>query len=56
MTTPPTLIDPKILGLSVRGIRETQHVSQDALAGAENIDVRTIQRLEAGQAVNEPLQ
>jgi transcriptional regulator with XRE-family HTH domain len=52
MTTAPTLIDPKTLGFWVRCIREAQHMSQDALAEGANIDVRTIQRLEAGQAVN----
>jgi hypothetical protein len=32
MTKTPILLDPKILGFWVRCIRETQHMSQDALA------------------------
>jgi DNA-binding XRE family transcriptional regulator len=45
-TTP--LLDPKILGFWTRCLRETQHMSQDALAASSGLDVRTIQRIEAG--------
>lgn len=49
-TTP--LLDPKILGFWTRCLRETQHMSQDALAASSGLDVRTIQRIEAGQGAS----
>ncbi|MFZ3325326.1 MAG: helix-turn-helix transcriptional regulator [Methylocella sp.] len=49
-TTP--LLDPKILGFWTRCLRETQHMSQDALAASSSLDVRTIQRIEAGQGAS----
>lgn len=49
MTT--TLLDPKLLGFWARCVRETQHLSQEALAEAAGITVRTVQRFEAGEGV-----
>lgn len=49
MTT--TLIDPKLLGFWARCVREAQHLSQEALAEAAGITVRTVQRFEAGETV-----
>lgn len=45
-------LDPKLLGFWVRCIRDAQHMSQDALAAAASVDVRTIQRFENGTPVN----
>lgn len=42
MTKAPILLDPKLLGFWVRCIRETQHMSQDALAELSGVDIRTI--------------
>jgi transcriptional regulator with XRE-family HTH domain len=47
-----TTLEPKILGFWIRCIREAQHMSQDALAVSSGLDVRTIQRIEAGNAVS----
>ncbi len=47
-----TILDPKMLGFWARCLRETQHLSQEALAAAANVDVRTVQRFEAGQGVH----
>jgi transcriptional regulator with XRE-family HTH domain len=47
-----TLIDPKMLGFWARCIREAQHLSQEALAANASVDIRTVQRFEAGKAVN----
>ncbi|APO55364.1 helix-turn-helix transcriptional regulator [Bradyrhizobium diazoefficiens] len=49
MTT--TLLDPKLLGLWARCVREAQHLSQEALAEAAGITARTVQRFEAGETV-----
>lgn len=48
----PTLIDPKMLGFWARCIREAQHLSQEALAANASVDIRTVQRFEAGKTVN----
>lgn len=42
-------LDPKLLGFWTRCIRETSKWSQDALAASSGLDVRTIQRIEAGK-------
>jgi transcriptional regulator with XRE-family HTH domain len=47
----PTL-DPKILGLWLGWLRKAQHMSQEALAACSGVDVHTVQRIEAGKAVN----
>jgi len=52
MTQAPTALDPKLLGLWVRCIREAQYVSQEALAASSGVNIRTIQRMEAGNVVN----
>jgi transcriptional regulator with XRE-family HTH domain len=52
MTKTPILLDPKILSFWIRCIRETQHMSQDALAESSGVDIRTIQRMEAGNQVS----
>ena len=49
MTT--TMLDPKLLGFWARCVREAQHLSQEALAEAAGITVRTVQRFEAGGGV-----
>lgn len=46
--TKKALLDPKLLGFWVRCMRDTEHLSQEALAAAANVTVRTIQRF-AGQ-------
>jgi transcriptional regulator with XRE-family HTH domain len=51
-TTTITTLDPKVLGFWTRCIREACHWSQEALAAASGLDVRTIQRIEAGKRVN----
>ena len=51
MTKTP-ILDSKVLGFWVRCIRETQHMSQDALAASSGVDIRTIQRMEAGTPVS----
>jgi transcriptional regulator with XRE-family HTH domain len=52
MTKRTTLLEPKLLGFWVRCIREAQHMSQDALAAVSGVDIRTIQRMEAGNVVS----
>lgn len=47
-----TILDPKLLGFWAKCVRETQHLSQDALAVNAGVTIRTVQRFEAGQAVN----
>lgn len=47
-----TLIDPKMLGFWAPCIREAQHLSQEALAANASVDIRTVQRFEAGKTVN----
>jgi transcriptional regulator with XRE-family HTH domain len=49
MTT--TMLDPKLLGFWARCVREAQHLSQEALAEAAGVTVRTVQRFEAGEGV-----
>lgn len=51
MATTPKL-EPQILGLWTRYIRDSLHWSQEALAEASGLHTRTIQRIEAGQTVN----
>ncbi|WSH31080.1 helix-turn-helix transcriptional regulator (plasmid) [Rhizobium beringeri] len=43
-----TLLDPKQLGFWIKCVREGQKWSQEALAAAAGVDVRTVQRVEAG--------
>src|SRR6266481_147780 len=52
MTTFQTTLEPQILGFWTRCIRETQHMSQEALAASSGLDVRTIQRIERGNAMS----
>src|SRR5450631_1197689 len=47
-----TILDPKLLGFWAKCVRETQHLSQDALAVNAGVTIRTVQRFEAGQALN----
>lgn len=47
-----TLLDPKLLGFWARCIRDAQHLSQEALAASASVDIRTVQRFEAGQPVS----
>lgn len=47
-----TLLDPKVLGFWARCVRETQHLSQEALAANASVNIRTVQRFEAGQLIN----
>jgi transcriptional regulator with XRE-family HTH domain len=47
-----TLLDPKTLGFWARCVRETQHLSQEALAANASVNIRTVQRFEAGQPIN----
>jgi transcriptional regulator with XRE-family HTH domain len=44
--------DPKFLAFWTKCIRESSHWSQDALAASSGLDVRTIQRIEAGLSVS----
>ncbi|ESX82673.1 MULTISPECIES: helix-turn-helix transcriptional regulator [unclassified Mesorhizobium] len=44
--------DPKFLAFWTKCIRETSHWSQEALAASSGLDVRTIQRIEAGNPVS----
>src|SRR5262249_1875632 len=44
-----SLLDPKILGFWIKYVREAAHWSQEALAVNSNVDVRTVQRVEAGK-------
>jgi transcriptional regulator with XRE-family HTH domain len=47
-----TLLDPKLLGFWSRCVREAQHLSQEALAANASVNIRTVQRFEAGQPIN----
>lgn len=49
MDTTAPFLDPKILGFWVKCIRETSHWSQEAVAANTGLDVRTVQRVEAGK-------
>ncbi|WP_024342645.1 helix-turn-helix domain-containing protein [Bradyrhizobium japonicum] len=49
-----TLLDPKTLGFWARCVREAQHLSQEALAANASVNIRTVQRFEAGQPINVP--
>jgi transcriptional regulator with XRE-family HTH domain len=51
-TTTMTTLEPKLLGFWTRCIRQSLHWSQEALAASSSLDVRTIQRIEAGQSVS----
>ena len=44
-------VDPKLFGFWARCVREAEHLSQEALAEAAGITVRTVQRFEAGAGV-----
>src|SRR5262249_22521353 len=44
--------DPKFLAFWTKCIRETSKWSQEALAASSRLDVRTIQRIEAGRPVS----
>ena len=44
--------DPKFLAFWTKCIRESSHWSQEALAASSGLDVRTIQRVEAGHPVS----
>jgi transcriptional regulator with XRE-family HTH domain len=44
-----TSLDPKLLGLWTRCIRDASYWSQEAVAASAGLDVRTIQRIEAGK-------
>jgi transcriptional regulator with XRE-family HTH domain len=46
------VLEPRILGAWIRCLREAQHMSQDALAVASGLDVRTVQRTENGNAAS----
>jgi hypothetical protein len=52
MTKATNLLEPGVLGFWVRCIREAGHMSQDALAALSRVDIRTIQRMEVGNAVS----
>lgn len=52
MTTDIDTKNPKFLAFWTKCIRKTAHWSQEALAAAAGLDVRTIQRIEAGHPVN----
>lgn len=47
-----TALDPKTLGFWTRCIRNASHWSQEAVAASTGLDVRTIQRIEAGKPVS----
>lgn len=47
-----TVLDPKTLGFWAKCIREASHWSQEAVAASAGLDVRTIQRIEAGKSVS----
>jgi DNA-binding XRE family transcriptional regulator len=49
METKHIVLDPKTLGFWVKCIRDTSHWSQEALAANAGLDVRTVQRVEAGK-------
>lgn len=48
----PTVLDPKTLGFWAKCIREASHWSQEAVAASAGLDVRTVQRIEAGKSVS----
>jgi len=52
MTTATQSLPPKMLGFWVRMLRETANLSQDALAMASGLTIRTIQRVEAGETAS----
>jgi transcriptional regulator with XRE-family HTH domain len=45
-------LDPKMLGFWVKCVREASNWSQEAVAASARLDVRTIQRVEAGKPIN----
>lgn len=47
-----TTLEPKLLGFWTKCLRETSHWSQEVVAAAAGLDVRTIQRVEAGKPVS----
>jgi transcriptional regulator with XRE-family HTH domain len=47
-----TPLDPKMLGFWSSCVRKAQHLSQEALAASASVDIRTVQRFEAGQPIN----
>jgi transcriptional regulator with XRE-family HTH domain len=50
--TPMTTLEPALLGFWTKCIREASHWSQEAVAASAGLDVRTIQRVEAGKPVS----
>ena len=52
MTPDTQILDPKLLGFWTRVLRLSSNLSQDALATASGLTVRTIQRVEAGARAN----
>lgn len=46
------VIDPQYLAIWVKSLRMCKNLSQEALAAAANIDVRSIQRVESGQRIS----
>jgi len=47
-----TTLEPALLGFWTKCIREASHWSQEAVAASAGLDVRTIQRVEAGKPVS----
>jgi DNA-binding XRE family transcriptional regulator len=47
-----TTLEPTLLGFWTKCIREASHWSQEAVAASAGLDVRTIQRVEAGKPVS----
>lgn len=47
-----TTLEPALLGFWTKCIREASHWSQEAVAASAGLDVRTIQRIEAGKPVS----
>jgi transcriptional regulator with XRE-family HTH domain len=52
MSEPNLSLDPKLLGFWVKCIREASNWSQEAVAATAGLDVRTIQRAEAGSSIS----
>ena len=52
MMTNSDVLSPKTLGFWIKLIRNASNLSQDALAVASGLTVRTVQRVEAGGRVN----
>jgi transcriptional regulator with XRE-family HTH domain len=52
MPNTAAFLDPKMLGFWLRCVRQAQKWSQEALAATAKVDVRTVQRMEAGKTIN----